>query len=106
MSEKEEERKAELFISRGQNGNGAFSLFYNETRAPIITDKPMEDIASHIVREFPKTAKAVTQTDQCFGDVRKDINLLMEPSDGEKIVLLIVQKFNTAQREKQTVYSR
>lgn len=95
--------KAKLCILRhGLNGNATFSLVYNQTGALIITSKPMADIASYIIREYPDIGQRITiADDSLMGSDTEDIIFSVEPSEREEFVHLIVQKFN-AQRKKQT----
>jgi len=104
MGEKNETKKAELCILRhGLNGNGTFSLIHNGTRAPIITNKKAEEIASHIVRVYPEIAERIVDADQIFrGSETGDIDFLVEPSDKESLVLSIVQKFKAQRKTEKT----
>ncbi|MCX6795026.1 MAG: hypothetical protein NTY31_03545 [Candidatus Falkowbacteria bacterium] len=98
-----QEEKAKLCILRhGLNGNATFSLAYNQSRTLIITNKPMADIASYIIREHQDIGQRITiADDSSMGADTGDINFSVDPSEREEFVRLIVQKFN-AQRKKQT----
>ncbi len=96
-------KKEELCIlQKGFNGSTVFSLVYNKTRKPIITNKNKGEIASHIVREYPDMAnRIVIASEALIGAEAGDINFsLIDPSHTEEIVHSIVQKFKARPEEK------
>jgi hypothetical protein len=75
-----------------------FSLYRGK---PLITNKGLAEIATHIVREYPDIAEEVMEADKIsLGAVTKGLNLSgLQPSQRVELIKLIVEKFNARKKE-------
>ncbi len=88
-------------VKHGYNGSATFTLFLVKPPTQLITGKPLEEVASSIVRDYPTIAEKVADADQVMkGADTGDINFsLVDCADRAELVKLISGKFNAQQKK-------
>lgn len=88
-------------IKHGYNGSATFSLFLAQPPTELITGQPLEEVANHIIKEYPDIAEKVAEANQIMkGAETGDINFsLIDCTDRAELVKLISGKFNAQQKK-------
>ncbi|MDD3662665.1 MAG: hypothetical protein PHT84_02250 [Candidatus Pacebacteria bacterium] len=70
-----------IIFGKGINGSTSYSIFQDNPRVPVITDKDLEKISKEFVRLYPELAKKIKRHQNDFSaEIPEELTLRLEPT--------------------------